>query len=157
VFIFANLPPLTSDPKCGLSNTGYVELPRHSVIPFVEMKWGDSLFDEFPKGVSLDIDIEVTPTSSGLSVKVSLTIKTPLGDRSVSLPEVTLGADGVCASVTTGDSNPYADARVCWNGPEVCADVTAGVKIGGKKFETSGRKCVGVSLNRSVCRECKQE
>ncbi len=93
------------------------------------------------RSVSIGIDVDTRFDAGRLCVKVKLKIHTPLGNGSVSLPEVCLGADGVCTSVTTGNTNPFASAQICWRGSQVCVDASIGIKIGGRKFEASGSQC----------------
>lgn len=94
-------------------------------------------------GVSLEIDINTRWTGSEWCVKVKVKIKVSgLGSGTVSLPEVCLGADGVCSRVNSGGGDVRAEAEVCWRGTQICAEVTGKIKLFGKWYEKTATKCV---------------
>jgi hypothetical protein len=69
IFIVANLPSLTPDPRCGLANVGYVTVTERTAISFVGLRWGDDLLDEFavhpPNPISGGIEIKSPSFGAG--------------------------------------------------------------------------------------------
>jgi len=95
--------------------------------------------------VSLDIDISTRWTGSEWCVKVKVKVNVEgIGSGTVSLPEVCLGADGVCSSVNSGGGDIRAEAEICWRGSEICANVTGKIKLFGRWYEHTEEKCVGI-------------
>jgi hypothetical protein len=97
------------------------------------------------RGTSLEIDISTRWTGSEWCVKVKVKVKVSgLGSGTVSLPEVCLGADGVCSRVDSGGGDVRAEAEVCWRGNKICAEVTGKIKLFGTWYEDSATKCVDI-------------
>jgi hypothetical protein len=88
VFIVARLPPLTGDARFGPANSGYVELPAGSRVPYLRLDWGDSLLEAGPGFLGQSGRLPCQPSPFGLRTSARGGRPTPWGSlaRSASTP-----------------------------------------------------------------------